>query len=54
MNKETNKVTVRLNQQQLALLDNLKGSGKFGNSHEEVILTAFRLYIDQTINRSQP
>ncbi|GEM_PF-2611529 len=54
MNDQPNKVVIRFNQQQLQLLDNLKRSGKFGSSHEEVIRTAFRQYIKQTINRSQP
>ena len=53
MNDKPNKVQVRFNQQQLQLLDNLKRSGKFGSSYEEVIRNAFRLYVKQTIDRSQ-
>jgi hypothetical protein len=54
MNDQSKNVVVRFNQQQLQLLDNVKRSGKFGNSYEEVIRSAFHLYVEQTINRSQP
>jgi len=54
MNDKPNNVVVRFNQQQLQLQDNLKRSGKFGSSYEEVIRNAFRRYVEQTIDRSQP
>jgi len=54
MNDKSKNVSVRFNQQQLQLLDNLKRSGVFGSSYEEVIRNAFRLYVEQTIDRSQP
>lgn len=54
MNDKSSKVTVRFNQQQLQLIDNLKRSGKFGSTYEDVIRNAFRRYIEQTIDRSQP
>jgi len=53
MNEEPKKVQVRFNHQQLTLLDNLKRSGKFGSSYEEVIRSAFREHVKQTINRRQ-
>ncbi|MBT3363478.1 MAG: hypothetical protein HN929_01125 [Chloroflexi bacterium] len=53
MNDKTRKLQVRFNQQQLELLDNLKASGKFGNSYEEVIRSVFRQYVAQTIGRRQ-
>ena len=54
MSDKTNKVVVRFNQQQLQLLDNLKRSGVFGSTYEEVIRNAFRQYVKQMIDRSQP
>jgi len=54
MNDIPQEVVVRFNQQQLQLLDNLKHSGKFGSSYEQVIRTAFRQYVKQTIDRSHP
>lgn len=53
MSEKINKVTVRFNQQQLQLLDNLKRCNKFGTTHEEVICNAFRRYVEQTLDGSQ-
>lgn len=53
MNDITKRVIVKFNEQQIKLLDNLKQSGKFGNSYEEVIRSVFREYIKQTIDRSE-
>ena len=53
MNDKPKKVVVRFNQQQLQLLDNLRRSGKFGTSYQEVIRSSFRQYVKQTIDRSQ-
>jgi len=50
---ECHKVIVRFNQQQLQLLDILKNSGKFGSTYEEIVRSVFRLYIKQTLDRSQ-
>ena len=53
MNDERHEVVVRFNQQQLQLLDILKNSGKFGSTYEELVRSVFRLYVEQTLERSQ-
>ena len=41
------KVSVRFNQQQLALLDKLKKEGTFGDDYEEIVLRVFRQYVKE-------
>ena len=53
MNDKTKRSVVKFNEQQLKLLDNLKQSGKFGDSYEEVIRSVFREYVMQTIDRRE-
>lgn len=50
---ETRKVSVRLTEQQLILLEPLRKEGTFGNTTEEVMINVFREYARTVLGRKE-
>lgn len=48
MSDTNRKVTVRINQQQRELLEQLRQEGTFGNTIDEVVLNLFRAHVEQS------
>ena len=48
MKDSNRKVTVRLNQQQRELLEQLRQEGTFGDSMDEIVLNLFRAHVEQS------
>ena len=51
MADQTDSLVIRVNQQQLVLLERLREEGEFGGSLAEVVTGVFRRYADQVAER---
>jgi hypothetical protein len=51
MASNPDRVSVRLTQQQIELLDRLKQRGGFGEDYSEILLNCFRRYVEQALGK---
>lgn len=53
MSQTTRKVTVRLTEQQLVLLEQLRSEGTFGETMEDLMVNVFRAYARTVLGRGE-
>jgi len=53
MDETPDKVTIRLTQQQIEILDRLKHQGELGDEYPEILMGAFRRYADHSLGKGR-
>jgi len=53
MDNEPDVISIRLTQQQIEVLERLKGDGQLGSDYSEILLNAFRKYSEHFLGKGR-